>query len=75
MTIMETTEVMKYASDKIAEAISLMKEAKECVMEYEKDNYAERRGSMRMRGKYGKLSYRYGDMDDYDEELPRNRRY
>lgn len=73
MVIMETTKKVKNASEKIDEAISLIEDAMECIRELESEGYSERRGSMRMKGRYGRPSYRHDD--DYEDELPRYRRY
>lgn len=72
MVIMETTKKVKHSSDKLEEAISLIEDAMECIKELESEGYNERRGSMRMKGRYGRPSYEH---DDYEEELPRYKRY
>lgn len=73
MVIMETTKKVKNASEKMDEAISLIEDAMECIRELESEGYSERRVSMRMKGRYGRPSYRHDD--DYEDELPRYRRY
>lgn len=73
MIIMETTKKVKDASEKMDEAISLIEDAMKCIKELEGEGYNERRESMRMKGRYGRPSY--GHDDEYEDELPRYRRY
>lgn len=73
IVIMETKMVNKVSS-KLEEAVSLIEEAVECINKSNDEDYSERRDSIRMRGKYGKPSYRHEEYDDY-EELPRRRMY
>jgi len=74
MVIMETTKKIKSLSSKLEEAMSLMEDAMDCIKELDSEDYSERRGSVRMRGRYGRPSYDHDDMGEYGE-LPRYRRY
>ena len=74
VVIMETTKMVNSASHKLKEAMSLIEEAVECIHKIEDEDYSERRDSIRMRGKFGRPSYRHEEYDEYDE-LPRRRMY
>lgn len=74
VVVMETTKIMNSASHKLKEAMSLIEDAVECIEKMDDENYSERRDSIRMRGKFGRPSYRHDEYEDY-EELPRRRMY
>lgn len=74
MVIMETTKKIKSLSSKLEEAMSLMEDAMDCIKELDSEDYSERRGSVRMRGRYGRPSHDRDDVDEYGE-LPHYRRY
>ena len=72
--MIEMTKKAKKASEKIEEAMELIEDAAMCVKELaESEDYSECRGSMRMRSRYGKPSYRHDEYDD--EDSPKYRMY